>query len=140
MQFRHRRRRSASILDMSPLIDCVFLLLIFFLLSSSFASPKIEVTPPALDGAPRDLTESTAPRVSASSEGAVWIDGVETSLADLEERLRQVLAGRSDRRITFEGAEGLPYDIFLRVLHSAKKAGCGPVDLAAREARLGKEE
>ena len=34
-----RKKRKASILDMSPLIDCVLQLLIFFMLSSTFASP-----------------------------------------------------------------------------------------------------
>ena len=48
-----RRRRARVNIEMSPLIDCIFQLLIFFMLSSTFLTPSIRLTLPQAGGASR---------------------------------------------------------------------------------------
>ena len=86
-------------IDMTPMIDCVFLLLIFFLVTATFAMQKsLEVPPPERqDNAPkqaRTLEELEADEdyviVRIDKESTVFVDGSEVpSKQDLLVRLRE---------------------------------------------------
>src|SRR3972149_10694597 len=77
-------------IDLTPLIDVVFLLLIFFLLTSIYARPSI----------PLDLPEAETARTARESEVsvAIWPDGAlllndrEVSLAELHPALEGIYA------------------------------------------------
>ena len=128
MRFRRARRRS-SWLDMSPLIDCVLQLLIFFMLSSTFASPKLPLELPAADAAddaasPDDLV------LSVLAGGRIFVGHRETALADLEGALSRALEGRAEPRVTFRGDAGVPLERAFRVLAAARRAGVAFFDIA----------
>ncbi|MBT7254786.1 MAG: biopolymer transporter ExbD, partial [Planctomycetaceae bacterium] len=44
-----RQRRPGLRMELSPLIDCIFQLLIFFMLSSTFLTPSIKLTLPTAE-------------------------------------------------------------------------------------------
>jgi len=124
---------------MTPMIDVVFLLIIFFLVSSHLAQRenRIEVDlPEATSG--EDDTPSPAPRVTVTvlADGSVLLAGQPIALAQLPDRLRsrreqsgdQVeLRIRSDRRA--------PYRIIEPVLSGAAEAGVWNVTFAVLERR-----
>lgn len=105
-----------------PLIDVVFQLLVFFMLTSTFVSPALDLTLP-------QLTDETVPedearlQVSLGQTGEVWIDGEavgEDLAAFLQARLRvvdevPVVALRAD--------QGTAYDQLMRVLRELGSAG-----------------
>jgi len=78
--------------DMGPLIDCVFLLLIFFLVSTTMKKPEyempVELPEPAISAQPdvdRDLT-----LVTIDSTGAFYIAGLPVGQSQLHSRLREL--------------------------------------------------
>ncbi len=66
-----RQRRPSIRMELSPLIDCIFQLLIFFMLSSTFLTPAIQLTlPSATAGTSQNELEII---VTLSEEGDVCV-------------------------------------------------------------------
>ncbi|MCS7045737.1 MAG: biopolymer transporter ExbD [Gemmataceae bacterium] len=125
-----RRRRRPLAFDMTPLIDCVFQLLIFFMLSSSLISPNLRLTlPKASTGAPGESPEIV---VSLTREGTIFVNNEPTPVAALTERLRPLVQRSQTKLVTFRGDEQAPYQFFVQVLDAARKAGAANMHLAHR--------
>ena len=127
LQIPRRRRKPVSI-DMSPLIDCIFQLLIFFMLSSTFLTPAIKLTLPtaaAVDNAPDQFLMVT---LGADDETYVNKDRVDP--AQLRQRLSERLATHKDKVVTIRGHESVPLGRFVHALESAKQAGASNVNVA----------
>jgi biopolymer transport protein ExbD len=81
------RRRSAAKLSLTPLVDCVFILLIFFMLQSNMLRPnsmallqsKPEAAPTRHDSSDRP----TVLYIELQADQSVWVDGARHSLASL---------------------------------------------------------
>ena len=84
------RRRTASRLSLTPLIDVVFILLIFFMLESDFLRPYvIELAPPG--GSPSNAdTKSTPIVIELHSDESVWINKGSYAMADVEHTLYEL--------------------------------------------------
>lgn len=124
-----RKKRRASILDMSPLIDCVLLLLIFFMLSSTFASPKVSVDLPENSTA-GGSTQGDSIVVTAATDGRLFVNQSLASLETLESLLRAKLEDSDSGRVVFRGDKGVSYGVFVKVMDAAKRAGARKFDLA----------
>ncbi len=74
-----RRHRRSGRMSLTPLIDCVFILLVFFMLQTNFLRPRaIEFSQSASSaGAPND---STMIAVDLHDNGSVWLNGGESSI------------------------------------------------------------
>jgi biopolymer transport protein ExbD len=83
----HRRRPVDAELDITPMIDVTFLLLIFFMVTSTMKEPPTADVPPARYGVGTDAAEALIVTVMRpGSDGEVEIqlpDGSQHSLADL---------------------------------------------------------
>lgn len=90
-----RRKESRSELDISPLIDVVFILLIFFMISTTFVKDlKIDIQRPSAQSA--TPAASKAIRVHVEKGGAVYIEGQPVKPWMVQSRIRDYLkAGRS---------------------------------------------
>ena len=71
---------------MSPLIDCVLQLLVFFMLSSTFATPKLDIVLPDAEGT-GEMTDKKAITISADADGGLWVDQDPVTQGDLGPRL-----------------------------------------------------
>ncbi|MFO8052699.1 MAG: biopolymer transporter ExbD [Candidatus Omnitrophota bacterium] len=90
MKFKRESKINAGLkqMDIIPLVDCVFLLLIFFMLSSSFvAVPGINIKlPKAISSQTIDTRPLT---LVISSEDIVYLDGEPYSSEEIESYLRE---------------------------------------------------
>lgn len=133
MRFEGRSRISTR-LDMAPLIDVVFLLLIFFLLTSTYSEPRaIELELPEAESA------ATAPElplvVSLAADGTLYIDDEPLAAGDndaLRAAISEALAGRRERALTLEADAGARYERVVEILDTAGRAGAEGVALATR--------
>lgn len=124
-----RKKRKASILDMSPLIDCVLQLLIFFMLSSTFASPKVQIYLPE-SSISEGSTQNDSIVVTAGLDGSLFVNQAGATLDTLEQLLRTELARSKSGRVVFRGDKGTTYGVFSRVMEAARRAGARKFDLA----------
>lgn len=123
-----RQRRAKVALELSPLIDCVFLLLIFFMLSSSFLTPSIELTLPS---AQTEAPPSKQPIfISLDASGAVFLNKNEVSFDGLGPALSLLLTDSEEKSVTIRGDEKMDYEYFVKALDIAKESGAVHVNVA----------
>ncbi len=114
-------------LDLSPLMDIVFLLLIFFLVTTTFLPDA---------GMDLELPESTtateaelAPTViSVGEDGAIQLDGEGVSVEDLE-RAVAALPEEERRRITVRADSRVDYGVVVRIIDALRNAGVDGLSL-----------
>ncbi len=106
-------------LSMSPLIDCVFLLLIFFLVTTMLKKDlkdvehlNLPVSRSSLEVPPDDSILA----IAIDKEGVLYLEGEETSISQLLEELKVVEQSDPDRRIRLDTDEATPFYRFVEVL------------------------
>ena len=128
-----RSERRAPHVDMTPMIDCVFLLIIFFMLATTFAPlPGIRVKLPAGDPGPTKtptLTLRISNPAAGQSEGVmvlnsqiVNLDSVFATFMNLAPERKDMLAIQSGRHVM--------HDQIVQVMDRAKRAGVGRIAFA----------
>ena len=97
--------------SMSPLIDCVFLLLIFFLVSTmtKVKSRDIPVNLPTSEAAVKLKPDDKQAIVGLDSEGNFYWDGQPCTANFLHEQLREVCIATPDRRIRIDMDRDTPF-------------------------------
>ena len=131
MQFEGRRRLS-HIPNLTPLIDIVFLLLVFFMLTSHFVREEvIQVDLPLADSGEMDDTEYLI--VTLDAKGRILMHDHFVEQTDLEGRLRSELAARPDKVVRIRGDRASTLGVAVGVLDAARKAGAEGVDIVTEE-------
>lgn len=131
MDFERRRTRRPTE-PVVPLINVVFLLLIFFLLTGTLRSPgPFDVEPPTTVGGHPEVGRS--PTVALAPDGRIAIDDASVSPGDLVETLRARLEGESDRHVLLRADRATPARHVLPLLDELAAAGVESVQLVARE-------
>ncbi|MGD8377148.1 MAG: biopolymer transporter ExbD [Acidobacteriota bacterium] len=131
MELRRRRRREVRI-DLSALIDAVFLLLIFFAVSTTFLDTTgldLEL-PEAETGTAQDATELT---VWIDREGSLRFRDEPVELGALEARIRRALEEEDpDRYVVLRADRHTPLETVVDVMDVARKSGARGVTIASR--------
>jgi len=106
-------------LSMSPLIDAVFLLLIFFLVTTMLKRDLKEVEHiqlPISRSSPEMPPDETALVIAVDAEGEFYLDGEASSVSELLDELRVVEQNDPDRRIRIDTDEYTPFHRLAEVL------------------------
>jgi len=106
-------------LSMSPLIDCVFLLLIFFLVTTMLKKDLREVEHLNLPISRSSLEvppDESVLAIAVDAEGEIYLEGVPISIGQLLGELREISATRPDQRIRLDTDENTPFGPFVEVL------------------------
>lgn len=120
IEFRRERKRATE-LELTPLIDVVFQLLVFFLLTSAFINPGITVNlPDAETGATSDDATLS---ISIDNAGAIFIGDEQMSFEQLEQHV--VAQAELDPEITVAlwGDIDVRYGLFMRVMDLCRASG-----------------
>jgi biopolymer transport protein ExbD len=106
---RHRRRRSENLIDLTPVIDITFQLLIFFLLTATFQENSSIDVDLARAKNQQKAQKQEAIVVSITKDGAFEIDGTVIESSEMEARLcnsvrqgRDTLHVRADKQSRHE--------------------------------------
>ncbi len=122
-----RPKRPTLSIDMAPLIDVVFLLLIFFMLTSNFVPPSVPLTlPKASSGAP---SEASKVIVSLDQTGQISIAEKTIADAEFETALRTALEQNGTTAVHFRGDTSVDYGVFLKLISRARSAGANQFHL-----------
>lgn len=118
-------------IDMTPMIDCVFQLLIFFLLSSSFLTPSVRLQ------LPKASPERSAPVdsviVTLDASGQLFVNHERIAPAMLRDHLRRSQAHTGKQAVILRADRAQPYEKVLEVLVAIQQAGGRQLHLAYEE-------
>jgi biopolymer transport protein ExbD len=123
-----RQRKPSIRIEMSPLVDCIFLLLIFFLLSSTFLTPKIQLALPKA-GSAASSSENDAVVVTIDAGGQAYLNSRPTTWAELDVVLNTRLRKADRKVVTLRCDESTPHRYFVRALETAKASGAMQVNI-----------
>ena len=120
---RNRQRASSkriSNVDMTPLIDLTFLLLIAFIITYPSLEQGISVKLPRASAAKLDEPKSIS--LSIAQDGRIYLDKTQVTLEELEPALVSAIREDPDTALLLRGDEDLPYGRMVEVLRIAKKS------------------
>ena len=135
MNFRQLRRPEVSI-NLTPLIDVVFLLLIFFMVSTSFSElTQLVVDLPEAEGAL--ASTNTTLLLVVDVEGNMTLDGapVPNDARGLSEALRQRLSGNTDIPVTLLADAMTPHQYAVTAIDVAAQLNITRLTIAVENTR-----
>ena len=105
--------------SMSSMTDIVFLLLVFFLLTSPAIAPNaLDLILPKAKGKTTQVQKTS---VSITKKGAYYINTERVSEYNLEDELNKLLSGQSEPTIILRAEEGVPIEDAVFVMDIANK-------------------
>ncbi len=123
-------RRSAPVVNLTPLIDIIFLLLVFFMLTSHFVRDEaLDVSLPEAQHAETRTAVSQGVEVVLAAGGALSLNGEPVAMGELVERLGALLATTSPRLVRIRGDQAANLQEAVAILDAARAAGAESVEL-----------
>jgi biopolymer transport protein ExbD len=117
-------------IDMSPLLDVVFILLIFFIVTTVFVRETgVEVDKPQAVSAKR--LEQTVVLIAITRTGEVMYDGNNIGVVGVRGTLEQLL-NKSDKPVVIQADKSVATELLVQVLDEAKLAGASQVNIATQ--------
>ena len=117
-----RRTQESDGIDISPLIDVVFILLIFFMVSTTFVKDaQLEIERPSAQSAEPADTKSV--RVSIDRHGDIYIGDTPVRLWMLQSRVREQLRNTSESTILVVADQRTPAEQLIDVVDQCRLAG-----------------
>src|SRR3989338_1999365 len=116
-----RTRKSRLSMDLAPLIDVVFQLLVFFMLTSTFAQPAMKLI--LAKATVTDLAQKETIVISIDKQGEIFLNNRPTTFDSLKSDLQEVIKKYDDPSVHVKGDRDMPYKFFVQVMDVAKQAG-----------------
>jgi len=130
----HRRKRARYEIQapLTSLIDIVFLLLIYFLLTTNFMVDEgIKIKLPQAR-ASKPQTEETL-TVYVDKEGRSYLNNEEVTVGNLFKRLKEKIGKKKDKLVVIRADRGVILNKAVRIMDVAKAAGAGRLCLATEK-------
>jgi biopolymer transport protein ExbD len=107
--------------DLTPMIDVIFQLLIFFLLTSFLIIPSINVALPRSRSP--EATPPAALTLTVRRDGSLLLAGQEVRVEELPSLVSAALAGRSEAAIIVQADRGVAVGRVVEVMEAARSGG-----------------
>ena len=127
---RRKDKKSAVELNIAPLIDMVFILLIFFLVTTSFVKETgIDVTRPTASTA--TMQSKATILIAVDSQNRVFMDHREIDIRALRANTERALAENPDGAVVVVADRQSDTGVAIQVMDGCRLAGASNVSLAA---------
>jgi biopolymer transport protein ExbD len=135
LDFNAEHRRSPLILELTPLIDVVFLLLLFFMVSTTFVQEPaaLEVNLPQSSSTAL-VPEGSDTEILLSADGRVLLGGKIVDLAELKVELARIAADEPSTQVVIRGDKTVAYQQLINIMSLAQEQGLTQFSLATTRA------
>lgn len=135
MQFRRQKNQEVSV-NLTPLIDVVFLLLIFFMVSTSFTKEThLSLDLPEADGEETAVSVENI-EITISSSGNYAVNGrslISTKLDNLKQALREVSSGNVELPLVITADANTPHQSVITAMDAAGQLGFVKLSLTTQQ-------
>jgi biopolymer transport protein ExbD len=126
-----RRKPQSSSIDITPLMDIVFQLLLFFILTSAMLQPSL---PLDLPGSPQKNEGTEADLViSIDAEGRIFLNDIPAPLEAVEPAIAALVREKPGAEVILRGDKLVQYGSFFEVLDTIRNGGITTLNLAYEE-------
>ncbi len=129
---RHQVQQDESELDITPMLDIVFIMLIFFIVTTSFVKESgIEVNAPSASSAVSQDKASIF--VAINNEGDVWIDKRQVDVATVRAIVARLHTNNPEGAVVIQADKAVLAETLMNVMDQVKLAGVKNIALAAKK-------
>lgn len=129
MKFKRKKADGDNQIDISPLIDMVFILLIFFMVSTTFVKDmQLDLERPGATSSVPSSSKSV--RVYIDRAGDVFIDGQAVRVWALQGKLRQMLQVSGEKSVLVVTDKAVAAEKLIEVVDYCRLAGADDIGVA----------
>ncbi len=133
MNFRKAAKGRPPDVNLTPLVDVVLLLVLFFMVTAQFAvMPGLNLTLPGVDPAARAAVSAERLEISVSADGDIYFEGRPASLENLSAHLSHAGAGGDEVVVLVTADQNVPYGRIVKIMDILRMGDFRRVVFAAR--------
>ena len=118
-------------IDLTPMLDVVFIMLIFFIVVASFIKEAgVEVNRPD-DNQPDNPEDSTSILVEVASDNQIWMENRRVDIRAVRANIQRLLAEDPEATVTIKVEKGAEAGIVVDVADAARESGVVAVNWAS---------
>ena len=130
MRRRQNRRKSESEVNLTPMLDVVFIMLIFFIVTASFVKESgIEISGPGASTAVRKEKGNILIAISANDQ--IWMNRRQVDPRALRANIERMHAENPQGSVVIQADKAAKTGLLVQVMDAARSAGVKEVSLAA---------
>lgn len=127
-----RQEEEDAAIDMTPMLDIVFIMLIFFIVTTVFVKQAgIDVNKP--EGETAGKFKNANIFIAITEDGNVWLDRSEISLEAVKANLEKLLLEQPTDAVFIQADMKAKHGVVIEVMDQVKAAGIDKVAIAVRE-------
>lgn len=112
-----------SDIDLTPMLDVVFIMLIFFIVTASFVKEfGLDMSSPDREDTPID-TKSDTILIRIEENGRIWVDETLTDIEGVQSSVKRLHAQNPKANVVIQPDPRAKTDMMIRVLDQARSAG-----------------
>ncbi|RUO40599.1 biopolymer transporter ExbD [Aliidiomarina taiwanensis] len=124
------REEEEATLDMTPMLDIVFIMLIFFIVTTSFVKEAgIDVNRPEASQATSKPSANIF--IAVRENGEVWMDRRQVDVERVAANLERLLAEQPTDMVVIQADDNAKHGIVVKVMDQIKEAGIAQISIAA---------
>ncbi len=124
------RKRADFLVEMTPLVDVVFLMLIFFMVSTSFTvSNSLKLELPASKASSQDKQVKEV-LISITAKGQLYVQKEAVADGDLRRRILNVTQGDPNMRVVLRADAKSLHERMVFVMDTVRELGMGKLAIA----------
>ena len=117
-------------LNLTPMLDVVFILLIFFIVTANFIKePGLEVNRP--DAETSTIQENAAILIAIGNNDDIWIDGRRVDVRQVKANVTKLLADNPQGSVVIQADEQASANAIIKVMDQSREAGVYAISLAS---------
>ena len=115
-------------IDMTPLIDIIFMLIVFFVMTTTFSKPVMDIILPSAESSEESSRKSAEMVISIKADGSIVFE--EETLTP--EQLTALLGTRTEDLLNLHVDEKAPFESFVQIVDQARKLRDGKFVISTR--------
>ncbi|MFT4746506.1 MAG: biopolymer transport protein ExbD [Bermanella sp.] len=130
--FQNLMDEEEATIDMTPMLDVVFIMLIFFIVTASFVKEAgIDVNrPEAATAVKKDRANIL---VAISDKGEIWINKRKVDVRAVQANIERLYAENPQGTVVIQADRKSTTDVLIKVMDASRAAGIQDVSIAAQE-------
>src|ERR1700733_14343585 len=129
---RRGRYKPLAEINVTPLVDVMLVLLIFFMVTAPLMTSGVSVDLPKTDAQPLN-SDSEPLTVSIKADGSIFLQEQAVEVGDLVSKLQAISQNNPERRIFVRGDKDLAYGRIMEVMGTVTQGGFTKVALLAEQ-------
>jgi biopolymer transport protein ExbD len=132
MRGRQSKQADEASVDLTPMLDVVFIMLIFFIVTASFIKEVgIELNRPDAGETTKTVTENENILIQITNDGLIFVDRRNVDIRAVRANIERLHAERPNGQVVVAPGEASANGLLVEVMDQARLAGIEDISLAA---------